>query len=238
MLLMKPKLFGKGAAMMNAEILTINERLNQSITQLKRLHTLENKKKNQEQQTKNDSKYNELVHQITQLCHAVHYAQETFSFQYQPQATLLEILSDLQIVAVKGTVDDDSISQGTRKVKPIQEQIKKEWAKCYPSIVGSVTSTLRIIQRIDPVQVNKCLMEIQSAAMWQNDESDLPHLKTLSNALHNSNAIIERLGLDQEITTFLTKVSSRTATLDDLSDGILSWIRRENLSDKIMVSFK
>ena len=81
-------------------------------------------------------------------------------------------------------------------------------------------------------------MEIQSAAMWQNDESDLPHLKTLSNALHNSNAIIERLGLDQEITTFLTKVSSRTATLDDLSDGILSWIRRENLSDKIMVSFK
>ena len=223
---------------MNTEMLSINERLNQSITQLKRLHTLENKKKNQEQQVKNDNKYQELVHQVTHLCYAVHYAQETFSFQYQPQNTLLEILTDLQTVAIKGTVDEDSISQGSRKIKPIQEQLKKEWAKCYPSVVGSVTSTLRIIQKIDPTQVSKCLLDIQSAAVWQNDDSDLPHLKTLSNALYNSNAIIERLGLDQEITTFLTKVSSRTATLDDLSDGILAWIRRENLSDKIMVSFK
>ena len=223
---------------MNTEMLSINERLNQSITQLKRLHTLENKKKNQEQQVKNDNKYQELVHQVTHLCYAVHYAQETFSFQYQPQNTLLEILTDLQTVAIKGTVDEDSISQGSRKIKPIQEQLKKEWAKCYPLVVGSVTSTLRIIQKIDPTQVSKCLLDIQSAAIWQNDDSDLPHLKTLSNALYNSNAIIERLGLDQEITTFLTKVSSRTATLDDLSDGILAWIRRENLSDKIMVSFK
>ncbi len=223
---------------MNTEMLSINERLNQSITQLKRLHTLENKKKNQEQQVKNDNKYQELVHQVTHLCYAVHYAQETFSFQYQPQNTLLEILTDLQTVAIKGTVDEDSISQGSRKIKPIQEQLKKEWAKCYPLVVGSVTSTLRIIQKIDPTQVSKCLLDIQSAAVWQNDDSDLPHLKTLSNALYNSNAIIERLGLDQEITTFLTKVSSRTATLDDLSDGILAWIRRENLSDKIMVSFK
>ncbi len=236
--LIKPKRFGKGATMMNTEMLSINERLNQSITQLKRLHTLENKKKNQEQQVKNDNKYQELVHQVTHLCYAVHYAQETFSFQYQPQNTLLEILTDLQTVAIKGTVDEDSISQGSRKIKPIQEQLKKEWAKCYPLVVGSVTSTLRIIQKIDPTQVSKCLLDIQSAAVWQNDDSDLPHLKTLSNALYNSNAIIERLGLDQEITTFLTKVSSRTATLDDLSDGILAWIRRENLSDKIMVSFK
>ena len=236
--LIKPKRFGKGATMMNTEMLSIDERLNQSIIQLKRLHTLENKKKNQEQQVKNDNKYQELVHQVTHLCYAVHYAQETFSFQYQPQNTLLEILTDLQTVAIKGTVDEDSISQGSRKIKPIQEQLKKEWAKCYPLVVGSVTSTLRIIQKIDPTQVSKCLLDIQSAAVWQNDDSDLPHLKTLSNALYNSNAIIERLGLDQEITTFLTKVSSRTATLDDLSDGILAWIRRENLSDKIMVSFK
>ena len=190
--LIKPKRFGKGATMMNTEMLSINERLNQSITQLKRLHTLENKKKNQEQQVKNDNKYQELVHQVTHLCYAVHYAQETFSFQYQPQNTLLEILTDLQTVAIKGNVDEDSISQGSRKIKPIQEQLKKEWAKCYPLVVGSVTSTLRIIQKIDPTQVSKCFLDIQSAAVWQNDDSDLPHLKTLSNALYNSNAIIER----------------------------------------------
>lgn len=217
---------------------TINERLNQSITQLKQLHALESRKKNQEQQAKNGNKYQILVRQITQLCKAVHYAQEAFSFPYQPQTTLVGILTDLQTAALRNNVDEDSVSQCARKVKPIQDQLKKEWAKHYPTLVGPVTSTLQIIQKIDPVPVTKCLADIQSAVVWQNDDGELLHLKTLNSALNNSSIIIERLGLDQEITAFLTKVSVQTATLDDLTDGILVWIRKEGLSDKIMVSFK
>ncbi|MEG0757797.1 MAG: hypothetical protein RR505_05265 [Raoultibacter sp.] len=220
------------------EMLTINERLNQSITHLKRLHTLENQKKNQEQQSKNDNKYQVLVHQIAQLCHAVHYAQETFSFPYQPQAALIELLVDLQTTALKGTVDEDSLLQGARKVKPIQDQMKKEWAMHYPSLVGSVTSTLKIIQKFNSIQVTKYLLDLQNASVWQNNDSDLFHLQTLSDALTNSSAIVERLNLDQEITAFLTKVSANAATLNDLTEGILAWIRQESLGEKLMVSFK
>ena len=220
------------------EMLTITERLNQSVTHLKRLHTLENKKKNQEQQAKDDNKYKELVHQVTQLCSAVHYAQETLNFPYQPQAALIKLLSDLQTAAIKGVVDEDILRQCTSKIKPIQDQMKREWAKYYPFLVGSVTSTLKIIQKIDPNQVMKCLTDIQSASVWQNNCNDLTNLQTLSGALINSNTIIKRLNLDQEITVFLTKVSASTATLDDLTEGILAWIRKESLSDKLIVSFK
>lgn len=223
---------------MSNAIPTINERLNHSIAQLKHLHTLVSRKKNQEQQAKNDNKYQDLVRQIVQLCKAVHYAQEAFSFPYQPQTTLVGILTDLQTAALRNTVEEDSISQCTRKVKLVQDQLKKEWTKHYPTIVVSVTSTLRIIQKIDPVPVTSCLTAIQSAGVWQNDGNDLLHLKTLNAALSNANIIIKRLGLDQEITAFLTKVSAQTATLGDLTDGILDWIRKESLSDKIMVSFK
>ena len=223
---------------MNNALPSINERLNQSINQLKRLHALESRKKNQVQQAINDNRFQELVRQVTQLCCAVHYAQFTFSFPYQPQAILVGILGDLQTAASKGSVDEDSISLSTRKVKPIQDQVKKEWEKHYPNLVGAVISTLQIIQKIDPVPVTKCLIDIQNSAVWQNDGSDILRLKTLNTALTNSSTIIERLGLDQEITTFLTKVARKTATLNDLSDDILSWIRKEELSDKIIVSFK
>ena len=217
---------------------TINERLNQSVKQLKHLNTLESRKKNQVQQTKNDNDFQEVVRHISQLCYAVHYAQETFSLPYQPQAALIGILSDLQTTASKNTVTEDSILQSMIRVKPVQEQLKKEWTKHYQYLVKAVVSTLQIIQRIDPPTVAKCLTDIQSSAVWQNDGSELTRLKSLNSAMTNSSAIIERLGLDQKITTFLTKVSSRTATLNDLDDDILAWIQKENLSDRILISFK
>ncbi len=223
---------------MSTEMLTVNERLNQSIMQLKRLHNLENKKKNQQQQAKNDSKFIELVHQVTQLCTTVHYAQISFSFPYQPQTFLVELLNELHTTASRGVVDEETIFLNTRKVKPIQDQLKKEWANYYPVLVGSVRNTLRIIQKIDPDQINRCLLAIKSAELWQNNDSDLPRFQTLSEALTRSNDIISRLGLDQEITSFLTKISTNSATLNDLTDGIMAWIRKENLIDKIMISFK
>lgn len=223
---------------MNNELLTINERLDQSVKQLKRLNTFESRKKNHVQQTINDNRFKELVHEVVQLCLAVHYAQETFSFLYQPQAMLLEILNDLQVTASKRIVNEDSILQSTMKIKLIQEQIKKEWARHYSFLVGSVMRTLQIIQRIDPSPVAQCLIDIQSAAVWKNDDSELKHLKALNNALANSNIIIERLGLDQEITMFLAKISKKTATLNDLNDKILAWIQKENLGNRIMISFK
>lgn len=223
---------------MNNETLTITDRLDQSIIQLQRLNNLEKRKKNQEQQAKNDIRFQELVHQITQLCQAVHFAQHSFLFMYQPQETLLGVLNDLKTAALRGAVNEESILQCSRKVKPVQDQIKKEWAKHYLTLVGPVTSTLQIIQKIDPISVTKCLQGIQDASIWQNNDSDLLRLKILAEALKNSSLIIERLGLDQEITSFLRKVSDKKATLDDLTDGVLIWIRKEGLTNKIVVSFK
>lgn len=222
---------------MSLEVLTINQRLSQAIAQLKHLNTLESKEKTEERQAINDNKYQELVHQTTQLCRTVHYAQSVFALPYQPQAVLLELLNDLQIAASKGVVEEDLISKSTRKLKPVHEQLQKEWAKHYPSLVGSISATLRTIRKIDPIQVSKCLSNIKNAEVWQNSDSDLLRLQTLSQALSDSNAIIERLNLDEEVAAFLTKMSAGTTTLNDLSDGILTWIRNENLSDKIMLSF-
>ena len=132
------KLCGKEKTTMNDTLPTINERLNQTVKQLKRLNSLESRKKNQVQQTINDNNFQKLVRQISQLCYAVHYAQDTFSLPYQPQATLLGILSDLQINASKNTVTEDSIQQSVRRVKPVQEQLKKEWAKHYLYLVHRI----------------------------------------------------------------------------------------------------
>ena len=223
---------------MSSEKLSISERLSLTTDQIKRLQILENIKKNQEQQEKNDYKFQELVHQTAQLCRTVHFAQRRFAFPYQPETELVGMLDELQAVAMNEAVDEDSISRVKKKLIPTQDQARKAWDKYYPSLVGSVSSTLKIIQKIAPDLVDRCLTDIQNAAGWKSDDSGLLCLEALAKALINSNAVIERLNLDQEITAFLTKVSLGTSTMDDLSDGVLSWIRRENLSGKIKITFK
>lgn len=222
---------------MNAETMMINERLNQIITSIIRLNELERRKKNQELQKKNDAKYCDLVHQSTELCKAIHYAQNTFSFPYQPQLDLLAIINDLEIAAKKNAVNEDHLLQCARMLKPIQEQIKKEWGQFYPTLAGAICNTLRIIQKIDPPEINKLLHDIQEAAEWQNNDLDLVRLGKLSEALMESKSFIARLALDQEVTRFLTKVSSGTASLSDLTDRILEWIKKENLTERIKISF-
>lgn len=223
---------------MSNEMLSINQRLKRSIDGMKKFHALESKKKNEDQQIKNDAKFKEAVHQTALLCQSVRYAQKELGFPYQPQSLLAPLLSDLEMAANKDMVNEDSITNASRKMKPINDQLKKEWAKHYPTLVSSVIGTLNIIQRIDPEHVNKCLQDLKSAEVWTNTGDDLINLEKLSAALSDSNIIIERLNLDQEIIGFLTKVSSNCATLKDLSDGILKWIHIEGLSDRIKVSFK
>ena len=223
---------------MNNGTLAIDERLRNSITQMKRLHVLESKKKNQEQQAKNDKRYRELVVQVTQLCHAVHYAQTQFAFPYQQQMTLMALLDQLQRAASQGAVEEETVEQIAVKARSAQDQTKREWARFYPGFVSSICNTLRIIQKIDPEQVTKCRDDIQAAERWQNNGSDLLQLKTLSAALKRSNDSIQRLNMNQEITVFLSKIASNTATLNDLSENILNWIHNEQLSDKIRLSFR
>ena len=43
---------------------------------------------------------------------------------------------------------------------------------------------------------------------------------------------------DTEIVDFLRKVKDRSASLLDLTDPIIAWIRKENLSSNIMLSIK
>ena len=45
------------------------------------------------------------------------------------------------------------------------------------------------------------------------------------------------LGLDDEIIAFLQNTNSGRATLQDLNDKVLAWIRDEQLERKIRISF-
>ena len=59
----------------------------------------------------------------------------------------------------------------------------------------------------------------------------------MNDGIKDAEKIIAKLGLDDEIITFLANTNSGKATLNDLSDKVLNWIKSEKLEGKIRVSF-
>ena len=101
-------------------------------------------------------------------------------------------------------------------------------------LTGATVSTLEAIREIDPDNVGSCLQKIQPAENW---DLDVERYKIMHNGLNEADHLIMELGLDDEIITFLQNTNSARATLQDLNDRVLAWIRAEHLEKKIRISF-
>ena len=57
-------------------------------------------------------------------------------------------------------------------------------------------------------------------------------------ACHQADEYRQSMNFDDEIETFLRKVSNRMATLDDITPKVMEWIEKEEFKTKIGLSIK
>ena len=128
----------------------------------------------------------------------------------------------------------DDVTKSEGMYKNINSEMKKEWAKKYAEITGSTVSTLEAIKGIDSDNVESCLNKIQGAVAWELGTSQY---MTMTSGLNEAKQLIVKLGLDDEIVSFLQNTNAGKATLLDLNEKVLMWIRDEKLEGKIRISF-
>ena len=78
--------------------------------------------------------------------------------------------------------------------------------------------------------------KIKKAASWNTSIDNYNYLKQ---GIAEADKILEDLDLDEdsEILAFLKLVSEGKATILNLTDEILNWIKTENLADKLYINF-
>ena len=140
----------------------------------------------------------------------------------------------LEQIVASGLASPDGIINADNTFKTLQSSMKKEWSKQYADLTSATVSTLEAIRGIDPDNVGRCLQKIQPAENW---DLDVERYKTMHNGLNEADYLIMELGLDDEIIAFLQNTNSGRATLQDLNDKVLAWIRDEQLERKIRISF-
>ena len=210
--------------------------LDKSIKNMKDLRQREERRDNKAAQEALDQRFSVLISQIHSLMLALQYTKDNMQFQLNDQILieLENLLQESKGIVKSGFAEKDPIVQVENSHKTVQQNIKKDWAKHYSSMTNSTKSTLQVISGIDKEKVAKCLDGIAKGASWTTSIGDF---KAMNQSLAEAKDLIDGLGLDQQIIAFLQKMNNGKATVTDLDENVLRWLRDESLDRRVKLSF-
>lgn len=122
-------------------------------------------------------------------------------------------------------------------VKKLSERIESEWVQQTNNYLSCVREELGILRLVsnDKQEIQKILNCMNNFLKWPVDEERIAQYEI---AKARAEEILSQMEFDDEIAIFLKKVKNKEATLLDLTDSIIAWIRREKLSGNIVLSIK
>ena len=178
-------------------------------------------KNNKALQDNTDAKYRLLLSQTNSYISTIEYVYTNVPYAKNIEilTATLELLDNLEKVIESGAANQEEVSKAENVYKTLCTTIKKEWSKKYSDLTGSTISTLQ---------------KIQTASEW---DVGIDRFKNMLQGIASAEQLIQKLGLDDEIILFLQNTNAGKATLLDLNDKVLNWIRSEKLENKIRISF-
>ncbi|MBD5135512.1 MAG: hypothetical protein HDT39_06045 [Lachnospiraceae bacterium] len=125
-------------------------------------------------------------------------------------------------------------------VKKLSEKIQSEWKSQTDDYLAAIKEELGILKLVSNEKQE--IQKIQKIIVCMNNFSNWPVDENVSSqyeaANEKANEILSKMEFDDDIAVFLRKVKDKEASLLDLTDPIIAWIRKENLSGNIMLSIK
>lgn len=209
------------------------------LTTTKDMQNLQRKKAlkdSKDRQNSTDARYRMLLTRINSFVDVLVYlyAKEELPVNNEVLISLSALMNDMEQIIAEELASNEGVIEAEKSFNMLQNTMKKEWAKQYVECTGAAVSTLEAIKGIAPDRVNTCLEKIKFAEVWS---LDVRNFEKMSEGLDDADRLIIGLGLDDEIIVFLQRTNLGRATLQDLNDKVLTWIRKEELEQKIRISF-
>lgn len=210
--------------------------LSKKIKEMRDLRQREERRDNKAAQDALDLRFKTLTTQIHSLMKALQYTKENMQFQLSESvlSDLEKLLTEHKGVIRSGFAEKEAFNQAEADFKNVQQSIKREWSKQYLALTSSTISTLQVISGIDSENVSKCLDGIAKGSSWTTSLEDF---KTMDKSLSEAKTLIDGLGLDQQIISFLQKMNNGKATVMDLDGNVLRWLQAESLDKRVKLSF-
>ena len=119
-------------------------------------------------------------------------------------------------------------------------KLKDYWRSKYTLKVGNTLSILQLLEklyilddrRLKIIEVKNKISRIKS--IWPFSESDI---KIMDVGIEEANKMIAELHVSSNIQEFLKKASIGEATILDLNDEIISWLKDHGFAESVKLSF-
>lgn len=149
---------------------------------------------------------------------------------------LLEAIDDCGIALENGQLGKESVQVFGSRAKQLQRDLTAAWKVCATHYADSVSGYLGIVQGLTDRPKEVADLRDQIIKLTSSDPTVVA-TKRLASDVAQANGIISQFSLKPEIEVFLKKVSSKTATVKDVTPEVLSWLESKKLVDKLRVSF-
>lgn len=210
--------------------------LNKKISEMKVLRQREERRNNKVAQDALDREFKQLTNQIHQLMTALKYTKDNMQFQLSESllTDLKSLLTAHRDAVRSGFVEKEAVSKVKKDLESVRQSIKKEWSKRYSVLTSSTINMLKVISGINSEHVSKCLERIDKGKNWTTSIDDF---ELMNQSLADANDLIAGLDLDQQIIDFLLRMRNGKATVADLDEKVLKWLKTESLDKRVRLSF-
>lgn len=214
--------------------------LNECIIDMKTVREMETASADTKKQATADYNFKQLILSLKQIIVEINIAVENSDFR--PSANVVSALKSFlgacDKVVQAGAANNATTQYISIESKKIYALIGQEWTDYYFNATANILSLLDIVKEIVPDESKPTYAanKIKKAATWNTTIDNYNYLKQ---GLEEADRILDEVNLDKdsEILVFLKLVSEGKATILDLSEEILAWIKSEGIADKIKVSF-
>lgn len=130
--------------------------------------------------------------------------------------------------------------ESVRNALVMLESKKKKWINSY-KVSEELMELKRMLTLAAPVYkgtpgVNELSKKIDR--ILEVPAVDKATVVTAGDAIQTARSIIDGMEIDDDVTTFLKKVSSGNAKLADLNEPVMRWLQENNLLGKISISIQ
>lgn len=214
--------------------------LNEVIIDMKTVHELETASADTKKQATADYNFKQLIVSLQQMVNELKLAVDNSAFK--PSANVVNgfksFLTSCDKVTQAGAANNATTQFVSSESKKLYAVMGQEWSDYYTKSTSNILGLIETVKGILPDE-NKATYatnKIKKAATWNTSVENLNYLKQ---GIQEANQILTEIDLDENspILAFLRLVSEGNATILNLTDDILAWIKKENLAEKLFINF-
>lgn len=213
----------------------LNDLLIEKTQRVKEYADLKTKELNKKKQENIDLNFKKNINTLNSTIQLLSTFKDELSFQidYESMQGLKQFLEEIHTSMDNNSVNQETVTSISQKNELIVTTMGNLWQSFYRDNTNNTIGLLNIVQATNPKVIDSCIDGISSAANLPNKAVIIKNLKK---QLTTANQIIDNLKLNDAIIEFLKKINSRNATILDLNEQVLVWIKEEQLENKIKLS--